>query len=329
MVKLCWLHFLARGESVRRKIIARERAFHGSTIFAASLTGLPHMHREYGLPLGDIVRVACPDPYRGKLPGETDTDFATRLAVALEETILREGPETIAAFIAEPINAGAGVIVPPEGYFSKVQAVLRKYGILFLADEIVCGFGRTGHWFGSQTFGIEPDMIAMAKGISSSYFPISAVAVSPEIYDSIKAANSDGSNFGHGFTNSGHPVGAAIVNDVLAIYHEMGIIERVDSLGERLITRLRHAVGSNDIVGDIRGRGLMVGLEIVEDKKTKTPFATSRRITAQIERGAMQKGLMLRPQGNTITFCPPFVITEDHVDEMAETLGEVLSDIKG
>jgi 4-aminobutyrate--pyruvate transaminase len=327
MVKLAWLHFLARGDGSRRKIIARDRAFHGSTIFAASLTGLPHMHREFGLPLEGIVRVSCPDPYRGKQAGESDEDFGTRLAAELQETILREGPETIAAFVAEPINAGAGIIVPPEGYFGKIQAVLRKYGILFLADEIVCGFGRTGQWFGSQTFGIEPDMMAMAKGISSSYFPISAVAVSDDIYETVKTANAEGSNFGHGFTNSAHPVGAAIVREVLAMYHEMNVLERVTTLGDRLMTRLRDAVGKSDIVGDIRGRGLMVGVEIVEDRKTKTPFAASRRVPAEIERAAMQKGLMLRPQGNTITFCPPFVITEEHVDEMAGTLEVVLNQI--
>lgn len=328
MVKLAWLHFRAKGENARRKVIARDRAFHGSTIFAASLTGLPHMHREFGIPLDGIVRVSAPDPYRGKRDAESDADFVARLAAELEDAILKEGPETIAAFVAEPVNAGGGVIVPPDGYFPAIQAVLRKYGILFLADEVVCGFGRTGQWFGSQTFAIEPDMMAMAKGLSSSYFPISAVAIAPAIYETILAANRDGSNFGHGFTNSAHPVGAAIVLDVLAAYREMDVINRVQSLGAHLSGRLFETVGDFDIVGNIRGKGLLFGVEIVADRASKALFAPEKRIGPTIEALAMQHGLMLRPQGNVIAFCPPFIITEAQIDEAVDTLAIVLRQVQ-
>lgn len=328
MIKLAWLHFRVIGQSSRRKVIARDRAFHGSTIFAASLTGLPHMHREFGIPIEGIVRVAAPDPYRGKAAGESDADFAARLARDLEETILAEGPETIAAFIAEPVNAGGGVIVPPEGYFPAIQAVLRRYGILFLADEVVCGFGRTGQWFGSQTFAIEPDMMAMAKGLSSSYFPISAVAVAPAIHGSIAEGNKEGTNFGHGFTNSAHPVGAAIVLDVLAAYRDMDVLARVNSLGEGLRQRLVAAIGDCDIVGDIRGCGLLHGVEIVADRGSKRIFDAELRVPQMIEALAMQHGLMLRPQGNVIAFCPPFIISEQHLDEMTEKLALVLQQVK-
>ena len=324
MVKLAWLHFLRRGETARRKIIARDRAFHGSTIFAASLTGLPHMHREFGLPLTDIVRVGCPDPYRGKQPKEDDDTFSTRLANELEETILREGPDTIAAFIAEPINAGAGVIIPPAGYFPKIQAVLRKHGILFLADEVVCGFCRTGEWFGSQSLAIRPDMMAMAKGISSSYFPISAVALSEEIYDSVREINSAGANFGHGFTNSGHPVGAAIVNEVIRIYKEMNATERVQELGKRILASAVAELGDIEIVGDIRGKGLLIGVEIVEDREAKLPFPADRGVPLAIEQAAMKRGLILRPQGNTITLCPPVIISDAQADEVVDTISAVL-----
>jgi 4-aminobutyrate--pyruvate transaminase len=209
-----------------------------------------------------------------------------------------------------------------------VQAVLRKYGILFLADEVVCGFGRTGHWFGSQALGIEPDMMAMAKGMSSSYFPISAVAVSRDIYSSVKSFNSAGTTFGHGFTNSGHPVGAAIVTEVLAIYHEMNVLDRVRVLGDRLLSRVVEVLADCDVVGNIRGQGLLVGVEIVEDQGSKTPFSADLGVPSAIERAAMQKGLILRPQGNTITFCPPFVVSEEQIDEMAGTLAVVLRHLR-
>ncbi|MCT8973384.1 aminotransferase [Microbaculum marinisediminis] len=327
MIKLAWLYFRGRGQPERRKIIARDRAFHGSTIFAASLTGLPHMHREFGLPLGGIVRVSCPDTYRGRIAGESEDQFADRLAAELDEAIVAEGPETIAAFIAEPINAGAGVIVPPDTYFEKVRAVLDKYGILLLADEVVCGFGRTGEWFGCQAMGMKPDMMAMAKGLSSSYFPISAVALTPEIYEAIDAANAHGTNFGHGFTNSAHPVGAAIVREVLAIYDEMNLLERVSRQGKLLRERLSEELSDCSIVGDVRGRGLMAGVEIVEDRNSKAVFAVEKAVPAQIERMGMDYGLMLRPQGNTVTFCPPFIVTDEQVEEMANKVGAILREI--
>lgn len=324
MVKLTWLHFKALGQDGRRKIIARDRAFHGSTIFAASLTGLPHMHREFGLPLDGIVHVSCPDAYRGRHPGEPVEDFVTRLANELEETILREGPETIGAFIAEPINAGAGVIVPPDGYFTKIQQILRKYGILFLADEIVCGFGRTGSWFGCDTMGIQPDMMAMAKGMSSSYFPISAVAVGPHIYESVKSINSGKTNFGHGFTNSGHPVGAAIINETIAIYRDMDVVQTVGRLGGRLMRRLQAIGEASSIVGEVRGRGLILGVEIVADKASGAPPAPELDVLSRIDKYAKAAGIILRPQGNTITFCPPFVIDETQVDTIADVFEESL-----
>lgn len=328
MVKLSWLHFRALGQESRRKIISRDRAFHGSTIFAAALTGLPHMHREFGLPQTEIVRISCPDPYRGKAEGESDDAFVARLVGELEDRILVEGPETIAAFIAEPINAGAGVVIPPATYFTEVQKVLDKYGILMLADEVVCGFGRTGHWFGSEGFGIKPDMLAMAKGLSSSYFPISAVAISADIYGSVKSINAGGSNFGHGFTNSAHPVGAAIVNEVIAIYNDMGLLDKVNRLGNRILSRLHDRLDTCDIVGDIRGKGMLIAVELVDDKATKQHFSPDLKIFSLIEKLAREKGLILRPQGQTIVFCPPFIITEAQADEMVDTVSDILLDFR-
>lgn len=255
MVKLAWLYHAANGEPGRRKIIARKRSFHGSTIVTASLTGLPHMHREFGLPLLGFLHTEAPDLYRGLAQGETIEQYEMRLAAELERLILSERPDTIAAMIAEPVQAGAGVLVPPAGYFPKIQAVLDRYGILMLDDEVVCGFGRTGRWFGCESVGMKPEMMSMAKGLSSAHFPISAVAISPRVYEAVQRFNQKGDNFGHGFTNSGHPVGAAIVRETIAVYKEMELLDRVAALGAALERAIREAVADSPIVGDIRTRG--------------------------------------------------------------------------
>lgn len=328
MVKIAWLYHRARGNPGRRKIIARDRAFHGSTIFAASLTGLPHMHREFGLPLQDVLRTRCPDPYRERQEDETPEDFATRLAGELEALIIEEGPDTIAAFVAEPVNAGAGVIVPPPTYFEKVQAVLSRHGILCLDDEIVCGFGRTGSWFGCESVGMKPDMMAMAKGLSSSFFPISAVAVSGEIYGEIAEINRESGQFGHGFTNSGHPVGARIALEAMRIYSDMGLPAWIAGPSEKLRAGLDAACADSPIVGDVRGLGLLFGVELVADREAKAPFPAALNLPARLQTEAMKRGLMLRPQGNTITFCPPFILTDGEIDFMIGTFRESLRAIE-
>ncbi|MFA6155086.1 aminotransferase, partial [Mesorhizobium sp.] len=275
MVKLAWIYHTVRGKPTKRKVIARDRAFHGSTIAAASMCGLTFMHREFGLPIAGFLHTLCPDPYRNMLPGEGEEQFAQRLADELEKLILREGADTIAAFIAEPINAGGGIIVPPASYFAKIKKVLDKYDILCLGDEIVCGFGRTGNWFGKKTVGMQPDMMALAKGLSSSYFPISAVVMAGEIYDAVKEFNKQGGSFGHGFTNSGHPVGVAVSLEAIKIYEEMNVVDHVRQMGKRLRGHFDHMAGLFPFIGDVRGEGLMLGIEIVADRATRTPFDPS------------------------------------------------------
>lgn len=327
MVKLAWVYHAARGEPGRRKIIARDRGFHGSTIVAASMCGLPRMHREFGLPLPGFLHTHCPDPYRGMRPGETEADFVARLAGDLEAMILAEGPETIAAFIAEPINAGGGIVVPPKGYFAAMEAVLRRHGILVLADEVVCGFGRTGNWFGCQTVGMTPDMAALAKGLSSSYFPISAVLLGRPVREALAAMNRAGEIFGHGFTNSAHPVGAAIALETLAVYRDMDVVTHVRAIGARLKAGLRAIAAGSAIVGDVRGEGLMIGLELVADPASRTAFAPQLKIGARFDAAALENGLIIRAMGDTIGFCPPLIIDAAGVDEIldltARTLGAV------
>ncbi|MCZ0738428.1 aminotransferase [Phreatobacter sp. AB_2022a] len=328
MVKLAWVYHAARGEPGRRKVIARDRGFHGSTIAAASMCGLPRMHREFGLPLPGFLHTHCPDPYRGMRPGETEADFVKRLAGDLEAMILAEGPETIAAFIAEPINAGGGIVVPPKGYFAAMETVLRRHGILILADEVVCGFGRTGNWFGCQTVGMTPDMAALAKGLSSSYFPISAVLLGRPVREALAAMNRAGELFGHGFTNSAHPVGAAIALETLAVYREMDVVAHVRAMGARLKAGLQAIAASSAIVGDVRGEGLMIGVELVADPASRTAFAPGLKIGGRFDATALENGLIIRAMGDTIGFCPPLIIDETGVDAILDLTARTLATVE-
>ncbi len=328
MVKLAWVYHAARGKPGKRKIISRDRGFHGSTIVAASMCGLPRMHREFGLPLPGFLHTLCPDAYHGMLPGETEDGFTTRLAAELERMIEDEGADSIAAFIAEPINAGGGVIVPPAGYFAKIEAVLRRHDILVLADEVVCGFGRTGNWWGSQTVGMTPDMMAMAKGISSSYFPISAVLLGRPVRDALTRMNEGGELFGHGFTNSGHPVGVAIALETLRIYEEMDVVPHVRRMGARLKAGLQAIAAESGIVGQVRGEGLMVAVELVAEPATRTAFDPAMTVGAAFDAQAIANGLIIRAMGDTIGFCPPLIIDEAGVDEALDLFARTLRGVE-
>ena len=234
MVKMAWYYHMARGEGSRRKIIARRGAFHGSTVMAARISGLPAMHKSFNLPDCNVVHTTRPQPYRDGLPGENEAEFVARLSRDLETLIDNEGPETIAAFIAEPVMGAGGVITPPEGYLPAMQAIVRKYRVLYLSDEVNCGFGRTGNWFGCQTFGVEPDMMSIAKGLSSGYAPIGGVVVSGKIFEALSSEAARNGVFSHGFTYSGHPVSAAIAVEAMRIYLEMDLPKVATTLGRRL-----------------------------------------------------------------------------------------------
>jgi 4-aminobutyrate--pyruvate transaminase len=262
------------------------------------------------------------------LPGESEEEFTNRQAGALERLILSEGPDTIAAFIAEPINAGGGIIVPPRSYFAKVQAILDKYDILCLDDEIVCGFGRTGNWFGKETVGMRPDMMALAKGLSSSYFPISAIILSPEIYEAVKTFNAQGGSFGHGFTNSGHPVGVAVALETIAIYREMNVVEHVRNMGARLRGHFTAMKDRFPIIGDVRGVGLMLGIEIVADRETRAPFDPALQAGLTFDHIAYENGLIGRCMGDTLGFSPPLIVSEKDVDEIAERCETSLKELQ-
>ena len=326
-VKLAWYYQAAMGRPEKNKIIGRERGYHGSTIAAVSVSGRPDMHADFALPLPMMRHTEYPHFYRGHHDGETEEEFATRMAQALEDLILAEGPDTVAAFFAEPVMAAGGAIVPPKTYFAKMQAVLKKYDVLFIADEVVCGFGRTGNWWGSQTFDLQPDMISCAKALSAAYQPISALMVNDKIHQAMLAQSDKLGAFAHGYTHAGHPVTTAVALEVIKIYEEMDIVERAQRIGGRMNAGLQ-AFADHPLVGDVRGVGILAGMELMRDKATRTPFEGGRA-GAMMDKYGRENGLILRIIGDRVAFAPPLIITEAEVDDMLEKLGRTLDQAHG
>ncbi len=324
-VKMVWYYNNARGLHRKKKIIARMKGYHGVTVAAASLTGLPNNHRDFDLPIANIRHADCPHHYRFAKPGESEEQFATRLAESLEAQILREDPETVAAFIAEPVMGAGGVIVPPRTYFEKIQPILKQYDMLLIADEVICGFGRTGNMFGSETYGLKPDIITVAKALSSAYLPISATIVSEELYQAFVRQSEKIGVFAHGFTYSGHPVCCAVALETLKIYEERDILGHVRKVAPRFQDGLRR-FAKHPLVGDVRGVGLVAGVELVKDKATKQPFDPAQGIGALLAQRAQEHGLILRAMVDTIALCPPLIITEPEIDEMLKRLGRALDE---
>lgn len=328
MIKLAWYYQAARGKPGKRRIISRKGAFHGSTVMGAALSGLPHMHRSFNMATDDILYAGKPHHYREARPGESEEEFVDRLIHELEAIILQADPDSVAAMIAEPVMGAGGVIVPPQGYFPRLRKLLDKYDILLLADEVVCGFGRTGNWFGSQTFGFVPDMFSVAKGLSSGYLPIAAVVVSDKLYQAIADEGQRNGVFGHGFTYSGHPVTSAVAAEALRIYREMDVVARARSLGERMRTRLAEALAEHPMVGEIRSVGLIAGVELVADRATGESFPAEARVGARVERACRAHGIILRNMGDVLALCPPYVIEPEQIDELVQALSFAIEDVR-
>jgi len=323
-IKLIWYYNNALGRPQKKKIISRVRAYHGVTIATASLTGLPHLHNDFDLPIARILHADCPHHYRFAQPGESEERFASRLADNLEKMIVTEGPDTIAAFFAEPVMGAGGVIVPPKTYFEKIQAVLRKYDVLLVADEVICGFCRTGNLWGSQTFNLKPDMIACAKALSSAYVPIAALMISESIFQAMVKESEKLGLFGHGSTYAGHPVAAAVALETLNIYQERNVLGHVRRVAPRLQDGLRR-FASHPLVGEVRGVGLIGALELVKDKKTKAPFDPKAGVGAYLHDRARDEGLLIRNMIDVIGICPPLIIDEAEIDEMLGCLERALA----
>ena len=323
-VKLVWYMNNSLGRPKKKKIVSRQRAYHGVTVAAASLTGLPSNHADFDLPIAGIVHTECPHYYRNGAEGESEDEFATRLATQLEELILHEDPETVAAFIAEPVMGAGGVVVPPATYFPKIMKVCEKYDLLMIADEVITGFGRLGRMFGSEVVGYRPHTISIAKALSSAYLPIAGVMVPPQMYDVLVAESQKIGVFGHGFTYSGHPVAAAVALKTLEIFARDRIVDKAVALMPQFRSGLNR-LGEHPLVGEARGLGLMGGIELVADKRTKRAFDAKAGVAMHCVAAAQAEGLIVRAlAGDTVSLCPPLIISAQELDLLFGRLSRAL-----
>ncbi len=327
-IKMVWYFNNALGRTKKKKLIGRVKGYHGITVAAGSLTGLAANHRSFDIPLPGFIHTMAPHHYHGAEPGESEEAFATRCADELEKLILVEDPDTVAAMWAEPVMGAGGVIVPPRTYFEKIQAVLRKYDVLLVADEVICGFWRTANYWGTQTLGMQPDIITCAKALSSSYLPISAVMVNERVFQGLAEESHTLGSFGHGYTYSGHPVAAAVAVETLKIYDETDIGGHVRAVGPYLQTQLRRRFAGHELVGEVRGIGLIGALELVADTATHSNFDAKMKVGARAAKLLEQHGVIGRNLFNdTIAFSPPLIISEAEIDEMLDGVSHALDEL--
>ena len=326
-VKIVWYYNNARRQPKKKKILARSRAYHGVTVASASLTGLEGVHKAFDLPAFDVVRLSAPHYYWAKGDGVSEEEFVDRLIAELEETIEREGAETIAAFISEPIMGAGGVIVPPDGYFRRVQEILKANDILFVADEVICGFGRLGKMFGSQVFDLRPDIITIAKGITSGYQPLSGCMVNADVYKGLESGSSEIGFFGHGYTYSAHPIPAAAALANLDILERENLVKNAADAGSHMQAQLKSRAGSHPLVGDVRGHGLIGAVELSASKDRHVPFAPAMGVAKSVYAEALNQGLITRALqgGDILAFSPPLTITNSEIDEIVDKLVSALN----
>ena len=329
--KLARQYHQLRGDHQRFKIIARYRAYHGSTLGALSATGQAMRRSGYEPLAPGFLHVPPPDPYRDGI-AEDDLDaYGRRCAADLERTIEFELPETVAAVIMEPIITGGGILIPPDSYLPAVKAMCERTGVLLIVDEVICGFGRTGTWFGHDDSGVRPDLVTMAKGITSAYIPLAATVVSEEIFAAFPADPADSGRLRHINTFGGHPAGCAVALETLAIMEEEQLCERSATVGADLLARLRDALGDHPLVGEVRGRGLLIGIELVADQATRAPAA--RAVSAGIVAAAQQRGLLVGRNvdtaaglDNVIALAPPLSLTDEDVDHIVDVMSAVFAE---
>jgi L-2,4-diaminobutyrate transaminase len=317
--KLVWHYHNLIGKPDKKKIIARERGYHGCSVVSGSMTGMNFYHAHMDLPVKSILHTGVPHYYWGAEPGESERDFSRRRAAELEQMILAEGPDTVGAFIGEPVLGTGGIIPPPDGYWEEIQAVLNKYDVLLIADEVVTAFGRIGAWFGSSRYAMQPDLITVAKGLTSAYAPLSAVIIGERVASALSAHSDEIGAFSHGYTYSGHPICVAAANANLDILEGEGIVERMAGLGDALRDTLAGAVAASPIVGEVRGTGMLAAIEFVADPANKTRFDDAHKVGARISAACLANGLIARamPHGDILGFAPPLITTREDMDEIA------------
>jgi len=321
-IKLIWYRSNAMGKPDKKKIITRNRAYHGVTTAGACLTGLPANHASFDL-LVPTIRLTCPHYWREMQVGESEEDFATRLAQELEDVIVAEGPDTIAAFFAEPVQGAGGVVVPPATYWAKMQAVLNQHDILLVADEVICGFGRTGSMFGCETYDIKPDMMTLSKQLTSSYLPGSALLLNDKVFEAIADESHRIGVLGHGFTGSGHPVVSAVASETIRIIQEDNLVEHARKVGAHMIAGLKQ-FEAHPLVAEVRGVGLIAAVELVTNKETKVALEKPGQLGMMASKQAAAHGFITRPIVDSMAFCPPLVISHSEVDDLVERVGKAL-----
>jgi 4-aminobutyrate--pyruvate transaminase len=314
-VKLAWYMNNALGRPQKKKIISRVKAYHGVTVMAASLTGLPSNHNGFDLPVDRVLHTDCPHFYRFGKDGESEAEFVARTVESLTDLIDREGPDTIAAMIAEPVMGAGGVIVPPKGYFEAIQAILDEHDIMLIGDEVITGFGRTGNWWGCQTLGMRPTTISAAKQLTSAYAPLGAVMVPEHVYQAYVDHSAKLGTFAHGFTYGGHPLSCALGVKAIEIYQRRDIVGHVRTLMPLFEQRMKR-IGEHPLVGEARFCGLMGGAELVADKKNRRSFDPKKGVGPQLSKLIEENGAILRALGDTIAICPPMIITEAELNEL-------------
>ena len=324
-VKLVWYYNNAVGRPEKKKIISRIKGYHGTTVAAASLSGAPHNHAAFNLPLPGFLHTDCPHHYRFGAEGESEEEFASRCADSLDQMIVAEGPETVAAFFVEPVIGAGGILLPPATYFEKVQAVLDKYDVLLIADEVICGFGRTGNMWGTETYALKPDIMTMAKALSSGYVPIAALMIGTELFRAIADESDRIGMLGHGYTYSGHPVAAAVALETLKIYDEIDIVEQARAVSPHLQAGIRR-FADHPLVGEATGVGMLAVAELVADKDTRAPFEPAQKVGAQLVARAEAHGLIVRAMGDRIGFSPPLIMQRSEIEDMFDRFAKALDE---
>jgi len=320
LMKLVWYYHNLIGKPEKRKIISRWQSYHGTSIGTASLTGLPSFHKDFNLPLKDVLHTESPDYFRYAKEGESEIEFSQRRAKEFEDLILENGAETIGAFIAEPVLGAGGVVTPPKGYFEAMQKVTKKYHILFIADEVVCAFGRLGAWFGSEVYSIKPDMITTAKGITSGYFPLSASFITEEIWDVVKQGSAKYGNFAHGYTYAGHPIGAAVAIANLDIIAQEDLIQRAADNGAYFHALLTARFSQDNFVGQVRGKGMIAAVQLMKDARNKEFLDTRLKTASLVTAECYKNGLIARPlpSVDSVAFSPPLITSKNEIDKIVD-----------
>jgi 4-aminobutyrate---pyruvate transaminase len=326
-IKMIWYYNNAIGRPEKKTIIGRDKAYHGITVAAGSVTGQTANHAGFDLPIAGFLHAACPHYARMAEDGETEPEFSARLAADLDRMIRDQGPDTVAAFFIEPVMGAGGIILPPDGYFDEIQAVLEEHDVLLVADEVICGFGRTGNMWGSQTYAIKPDIVTTAKALTSGYAPISAVLMTEEIYRGIAEGSDRLGMFGHGYTYSGHPVSAAVAIETLKIYQEIDLLGRVRQTSPILQAGIGR-FADHPLVGEIAGVGMLAVAELVADKARNEAFDPARKVGPYLLERALEHGLIIRALGDRIGFSPPLVISGDEIDDMFARFAAALEETR-